>query len=201
MCAAMLLRVPAAHAQRQVAAPVTDPADPKYLTAQTRKMGGPMPAEQMALIFDHLDLALKVFPDQKRIEGVTTLSLRTKAPIKTLILDLFPKFTIARDRDRRQDDRAVGLFQSRRTAPHHARRHRSRPARSSRRASSMPARRRSPSVRPGKAARRGRRLPTASIPGSTPRCGAAAATCSTRASIIRRSSRRRPTSTTPCRPG
>ena len=54
-----------------------------------------MPAEQLALIFDHLDLALKVFPDEKRIEGVTTLSLRTKAPIKTLILDLFPKFTIS----------------------------------------------------------------------------------------------------------
>src|SRR5262245_8748976 len=83
-------------AQRQVAAPVTDPADPKYLTAQTRKMGGPMPAEQMALIFDHLDLALKVFPNEQRIEGVATLSLRTKAPIQTLILDLFPKFTIAR---------------------------------------------------------------------------------------------------------
>ena len=95
ICAALLLQVPAAHAQRQVAAPVTDPADPRYLTAQTRKMGGPMPAEQMALIFDHLDLALKVFPDAQRIEGVTTLSLRTRAPIRTLILDLFPKFTIA----------------------------------------------------------------------------------------------------------
>ena len=94
MCgAAMLVQGPVTHAQ--VAAPVNDPNDPKYLTAQTRKMGGPMPAEQLALIFDHLDLALKVFPDDKRIEGVTTLSLRTKAPIKTLILDLFPKFTIS----------------------------------------------------------------------------------------------------------
>src|SRR6476661_6767909 len=95
LCAAMVAQVPAAHAQRQVAGPVTDPNDPKYITAQTRKMGGPMPAEQLALIFDHLDLALKVFPDEKRIEGVTTLSLRTKASIKTLILDLFPKFTIS----------------------------------------------------------------------------------------------------------
>src|SRR4249920_1677497 len=81
MSAAVLTLVSAPHAQRQVAPPVTDPADPKYLTAQTRKMGGPMPAEQMALIFEHLDLALKVFPDQQRIEGVTTLTLRTKAPI------------------------------------------------------------------------------------------------------------------------
>ena len=75
MCAAVLTRIPAANAQRQVAAPITDPADPKYVTAQTRKMGGPMPAEQMALIFDHLDLALKVFPDRQHIEGVTTLRL------------------------------------------------------------------------------------------------------------------------------
>src|SRR6187401_3488803 len=95
LCAAIAAQIPAAHAQRQVAGPITDPNDPKYITAQTRKMGGPMPAEQLALIFDHLDLALKVFPDEKRIEGVTTLSLRTKAPIKTLILDLFPKFTIS----------------------------------------------------------------------------------------------------------
>ena len=91
----VLAGLAAAHAQRQVAAPVIDPADPKFITAQTRKMGGPMPAEQMALTFDHLDLALKVFPEEKRIEGVTTLSLRTKSPIQTLILDLFPKFTIS----------------------------------------------------------------------------------------------------------
>lgn len=95
MWAAVLALVAAPQAQRPVAPPVTDPADPKYLTAQTRKMGGPMPAEQMALVFEHLDLALKVFPDEKRIEGVATLSLRTKAPIGTLILDLFPKFTIS----------------------------------------------------------------------------------------------------------
>ena len=78
----VLVGLAAAHAQRQVSAPVTDPADPKFITPQTRKMGGPMPAEQMALTFDHLDLALKVFPEQKRIEGVTTLSLRTKSPIR-----------------------------------------------------------------------------------------------------------------------
>ena len=83
-------------AQRQVAAPVTDPSDPKYLTAQTRKMGGPMPAEQMALVFDHLDLALKVFPDDKRIEGVDDAAAsRPRRRSDTLILDFFPKFTIS----------------------------------------------------------------------------------------------------------
>src|SRR6187399_2039816 len=49
-----------AQAQRQVAPPITDSNDPKFITAQTRKQGGPMPAEQMALVFDHLDHALKV---------------------------------------------------------------------------------------------------------------------------------------------
>lgn len=96
LCSAVLL-VPvfALHPQRQVAAPVTDPNDPKFITAQTRKQGGVMPAEQLALIFDHLDHALKVFPAEKRIEGVTTLSFTTKATIRTLILDLYPKYTIS----------------------------------------------------------------------------------------------------------
>src|SRR5262245_12996637 len=95
MSTAVLALPSAPRAQRQVALTATDAADPKYVTAQTRKMAGPMPAEQMALVFEHLDLALKVFPDEKRIEGVATLSLRTKTPISTLILDLFPKFAIA----------------------------------------------------------------------------------------------------------
>lgn len=85
----------AAFAQRQVAAPITDPNDPRYVTDQTRKMGGVMPPEQLALVFDHLDLALKVFPDRKRIEGDVTLDLHTKAQIGTLILDLFPKYAIS----------------------------------------------------------------------------------------------------------
>lgn len=81
-------------AQRQSAGAVTDTSDPRYLTAQTRKQGGVMPPEQLALIFDHLDHALKVFPDQQRIEGTTTLSFTTRAPISTLILDLYPRYTI-----------------------------------------------------------------------------------------------------------
>jgi len=92
---AMLAQVSAVQAQRQVAASVTDPNDPKFITEQTRKQGGPMPAEQLALVFDHLDHALKVFPADKRIEGVTTLSVTTKASIRTVILDLYPKYKIA----------------------------------------------------------------------------------------------------------
>jgi hypothetical protein len=92
---AMLAPVAPVHAQQRAAASLTDPNDPAFLTEQTRKQGGPMPAEQMALVFDHLDQALKVFPSEKRIEGVTTLSFTTKAPIRTVILDLYPKYQIA----------------------------------------------------------------------------------------------------------
>ena len=92
---ALLSQAPASLAQRAVAAPVTDSTDPRFITAQTRKQGGPMPAEQLALVFDHLDNALKVFPAEKRIEGVTTLNFTTRAPIRTLILDLYPKYTIS----------------------------------------------------------------------------------------------------------
>lgn len=82
-------------AQRQSAAAITDTSDPRFLTAQTRKQGGVMPAEQLALIFDHLDHALKVYPSEQRIEGTTTLSFTTRAPIGTLILDLYPKYAIS----------------------------------------------------------------------------------------------------------
>ncbi len=93
-CVLTILLAGALDAQRQVAPPVTDPNDPKFITAQTRKMGGLRPAEQMALTFDHLDHALKVFPNEKRIEGVTTLTLSTRVPLRTLILDLYPGYTI-----------------------------------------------------------------------------------------------------------
>ena len=92
---ALLSQVSAVLAQRAVAAPVTDSTDPRFITAQTRKQGGPMPAEQLALVFDHLDNALTVFPAEKRIEGTTTLNFTTRAPIRTLILDLYPKYTIS----------------------------------------------------------------------------------------------------------
>lgn len=84
----------AVHAQRSSIEPITDTSDPRFITAQTRKQGGVMPAEQLALIFDHLDHALKVFPDEERIEGTTTLSFTTRAPIGTLILDLYHRYTI-----------------------------------------------------------------------------------------------------------
>src|SRR3546814_34334 len=94
-CGALAGAAPAALAQRQVAAPVTDPGDAKFITEQTRKMGGVMPPEQLALTFEHLDLATKVYPDQKRIESVATLTLTSSRPVPVLILDMYPKFAIA----------------------------------------------------------------------------------------------------------
>src|SRR3546814_21079314 len=58
-------------------------------------MGGVMPPEQLALTFEHLDLATKVYPDQKRIESVATLTLTSSRPVPVLILDMYPKFAIA----------------------------------------------------------------------------------------------------------
>src|SRR5690606_22537637 len=45
--------------------------------------------------FEHLDLATKVYPDQKRIESTATLTLTSSRPVPVLILDMFPKFSIA----------------------------------------------------------------------------------------------------------
>src|SRR3546814_12158866 len=58
-------------------------------------MGGVMPPEQLALTFEHLDLATKVYPDQKRIESVATLTLTSSRPVPVLILAMYPKFAIA----------------------------------------------------------------------------------------------------------
>jgi aminopeptidase N len=85
-----------ALAQRAPAPEVTDPDDPKFLTPLTRQQGGPKPAEQMALAIEHLDLATQVFPDEKRLASVATLTLRTSARLDEVLLDLYPKFTIDR---------------------------------------------------------------------------------------------------------
>lgn len=86
----------AAAVAQQAGGGAEDPdAEAKAITAQTRKMGGVMPREQLALSLEHLDLALKVFPDEKRIEGDATLTLRAKEDVPELILDHYPKFKIA----------------------------------------------------------------------------------------------------------
>ena len=96
--AALLLLLAMSGAQgvdRTPAADITDPADPRFITTQTRKMGGVMPPEQLALEFQHLDLTTKVFPERKYIESIAVLTLGTTTPLSTLLLDLYPKFVIA----------------------------------------------------------------------------------------------------------
>lgn len=68
--------------------------DAKFLTEQTRKMGGVMPPEQMALSFEHLDLSIKMYPGEKRIEGDARLTFTAKEPVRELTLDLYPRFEI-----------------------------------------------------------------------------------------------------------
>jgi aminopeptidase N len=85
-----------AFAQRTPAPEISDPDDPRFITPLTRQQGGIRPAEQMALEIRHLDLATRVFPDEKRIESVATLTLGTSATVDELILDLYPRFAIER---------------------------------------------------------------------------------------------------------
>lgn len=93
--AAIMLTPPPAHAVEVRKMTREAPPAGDVLTAQTLQMGGPRPAEQMALSLEHADLRTKVSPDDKRIEGDATLDLRALSPVKTLILDLYPKFRIS----------------------------------------------------------------------------------------------------------
>jgi len=65
------------------------------LTDQTRKMGGLMPAEEMALSIAHADIATRIIPAEKRIEGDTTLNLQAASDVHTLILDLYSGYHIS----------------------------------------------------------------------------------------------------------
>jgi len=56
--------------------------------------GGPMPAEQQALGFDHADLKFKILPDKKAIEGEATLTFTAKTPLDKLVLDFDRVFAI-----------------------------------------------------------------------------------------------------------
>jgi aminopeptidase N len=58
------------------------------LTPLTQTSGGPRPAEQLALRFDSVDLAIEVLPATKRLRGVATLVFTAKAPIARLLVDL-----------------------------------------------------------------------------------------------------------------
>lgn len=87
-CAASLLALSAASM-----APAAEPLKTSALSLET---GGPMPAEQQALAFDHADLKFKILPDKKAIEGEATLTFTAKSPLDKLVLDFDQVFAISR---------------------------------------------------------------------------------------------------------
>lgn len=84
LCAVSLLAL--AHAA-QAATPV-NPVKPAPTTALTLRTGGQMPAEQAAVVLEHVDLKLKVIPQRKAIEGDATLTLTAKSALPRIVLDL-----------------------------------------------------------------------------------------------------------------
>ncbi|UAL08996.1 M1 family metallopeptidase [Caulobacter segnis] len=86
-CAASLLALSAANVHA---------AEPLKTSAQSLETGGPMPAEQAALAFDHADLKFKILPDKKAIEGEATLTFTAKAPLDKLVLDFDRVFAISK---------------------------------------------------------------------------------------------------------
>ncbi len=69
------------------AGPLPDKGEPP-LTEQTQISGGPRPAEQTAVTFDHADLSFEVLPKQRRIQGDAVLSFTARAPLTRLVIDL-----------------------------------------------------------------------------------------------------------------
>jgi aminopeptidase N len=72
----------AAHAQKDAR-----PGEPP-ITAQTRASAGAMSETQRAVRFDHLDLAIEVFPERRQIAGIATLDLATLSRLQAVTLDL-----------------------------------------------------------------------------------------------------------------
>ncbi|MEW6389899.1 MAG: M1 family metallopeptidase [Pseudomonadota bacterium] len=71
-------------------------AEPLKTSALSLETGGPMPAEQQALSFDHADLKFKILPDKKAIEGEATLTFTAKSPLDKLVLDFDRVFAISK---------------------------------------------------------------------------------------------------------
>ncbi|HEX8485665.1 M1 family metallopeptidase [Sphingomonas sp.] len=68
------------------AAPQTAGKPP--ITPQTQVSGGVRPAEQLALRFDAVDLAIEILPAAKRLRGVATLTFTAETPLSRLLIDL-----------------------------------------------------------------------------------------------------------------
>ncbi len=65
------------------------------LTDLTRDSGRPRAPEQEAVVFEHADLAFKVIPRRKRIEGDATLTFKATAPLDALVVDLDRNYKVS----------------------------------------------------------------------------------------------------------
>jgi aminopeptidase N len=65
------------------------------ITPVTMRSGGEIEPERAALRLEHVDLQIAVKPAQKLLEGVATLTLRTSAPQKRLLIDLDRNFAVS----------------------------------------------------------------------------------------------------------
>ncbi len=70
-------------------------AAPRESTAFTLETDLPRTPEQEAVRFDKADLAIRILPDQKAIEGVATLDFTVLAPIQRLAVELDTLFTVS----------------------------------------------------------------------------------------------------------
>ena len=64
------------------------------LTARTEASGAERPPEQLALVFEHADLGLRIEPASKTIRGDATLTFTAASPLSRVLLDLDNHFTI-----------------------------------------------------------------------------------------------------------
>lgn len=70
-------------------------AEQRTSTEFTMDTGGPRTPEQLAMRFDVADLAIKVMPDDKAIEGVATLTFTATAPLDRLVVELDTRFDVS----------------------------------------------------------------------------------------------------------
>jgi aminopeptidase N len=80
--ATLLASVAALPAAAQV-----KPGEPP-ITSITQASGGPIDSERAALRIEHVDLAIEVFPDTQKLQGVAALTLATSAQQRRLLIDL-----------------------------------------------------------------------------------------------------------------
>ncbi|WLI89603.1 M1 family metallopeptidase [Massilia sp. R2A-15] len=69
-------------------------ASPPVLTERTLASGAERAPEQLAVVFDKADLALRIEPSSRTIRGDATLTFMATAPLSRFVLDLDNNFTI-----------------------------------------------------------------------------------------------------------